>query len=38
MDKVVTLSQSIVSRRLGKIGPVTKSTTADMLRRAFDLK
>lgn len=38
LDKLVTLSSSVVSRRLGKVGPVTKSTIAAMLRRAFDLQ
>jgi mRNA interferase MazF len=38
LDKLVTLSRSIVTRRLGKVGPITKTATAAMLRRAFDLK
>jgi hypothetical protein len=38
LDKVITLARSVVSRRLGKVGPITKSAAAAMLRRAFDLK
>jgi mRNA interferase MazF len=38
LDKLVTLSTSIVSRRLGSAGPATKGRLAAMLRRALDLK
>jgi mRNA interferase MazF len=37
LDKLVTLSSNVVSRRLGTIGPATQSRIAAMLRRAFDL-
>lgn len=37
LDKLVTLSSNIISRRLGTIGPATQSRIAAMLRRAFDL-
>jgi mRNA interferase MazF len=37
MDKLVTLSTSIVTRRLGTIGKQTRNTMAAMLRRAFGL-
>lgn len=38
LDKLVTLSRRVVSRRLGKAGPATKTAIAAMLRRAFDLQ
>ena len=38
LDKVVTLSSNVISRRLGTIGPATKNRIAVMLRRAFDLR
>jgi len=38
LDKLVTLSGGIISRRLGKAGPITKSTIDAMLRRALGLK
>jgi len=38
LDKLVTLSSGVVSRRLGKAGPTTKIAIAAMLRRAFDLR
>ena len=31
LDKVVTLSRSMVSRRLGKVGPITKTVRAKSL-------
>jgi mRNA interferase MazF len=37
LDKVVTLSGSVISRRLGTTGPRTRIKIAAMLRRAFDL-
>ena len=38
LDKLVTLSSTTLSRRLGKAGPATKGEIATKLRRAFDLK
>ena len=38
LDKVVTLSISTVSRRLGTIGVKTRSRMVAMLRRAFGLR
>src|SRR5690348_12887801 len=38
LDKLITLSGSVISRRLGTAGPATKSAIASMLRRAFDLR
>lgn len=38
LDKVVTLSGNIVSRRLGKLGPKTVSQIDTMMRRAFGLQ
>lgn len=38
LDKLVTLSSSMIARRLGTIGPATKLLVDSMLRRAFDLK
>jgi mRNA interferase MazF len=38
LDKLVTLSRSMVSRRLGKVGPGTNGKIAVMLRRVFNLK
>ena len=38
VDKLVTLSSSIIARRLGKAGPKTKNAIAAKLRRAFDLR
>src|SRR4051812_17248422 len=38
LDKLVTLSSSLISRRLGKLGTGTKSKISTMLRRSFDLK
>jgi mRNA interferase MazF len=38
LDKLVTVSVKLISRRLGKIGPVTHAAMAEKLRRAFDLK
>lgn len=37
LDKLVTLSNHVVSRRLGRIGPATRGAVGAMLRRAFDL-
>jgi mRNA interferase MazF len=37
LDKLVTLSSTVISRRLGTTGPATRSRIAAMLRRAFDL-
>jgi mRNA interferase MazF len=37
LDKVVTLSTSVVSRRLGTLGAKTQSRMTVMLRRAFGL-
>ena len=36
LDKLVTLSGSVISRRLGTAGPATKTKITTMLRRAFD--
>jgi len=38
LDKLVTLSSSVVSRRLGMAGPITRGKLAAMLRLALDLK
>ena len=38
LDKLVTLSSGVISRRLGKAGQATNSKAAAMLRRAFGLK
>ncbi len=38
LDKLVTLSNSLISRRLGKLGPATKVKVAAMLRVAFGLQ
>src|SRR5688572_332501 len=38
LDKLVTLSSNVISRRLGTTGSATKSRVAAMLRRAFDLR
>jgi mRNA interferase MazF len=38
LDKLITVSVGLVSRRLGKIGLVTRAAVAAKLRRAFDLK
>lgn len=37
MDKLVTLSRSVISRRLGVTGPATQDKSSAMLRLAFDL-
>ena len=37
LDKLVTLSGNMITRRLGTTGPATRIKTAAMLRRAFDL-
>ena len=37
LDKLATLSRSIVSRRLGTAGTTTSSNIGTMLRRALDL-
>lgn len=37
LDKLVTLSSSVISRRLGSTGPATEIRIATMLRRAFGL-
>jgi mRNA interferase MazF len=37
LDKLVTLSSNMIFRRLGTIGPATRSKTEAMLRRTFDL-
>jgi mRNA interferase MazF len=37
LDKMITLSRSVVSRRLGRVGPATQTKISAMLRRAFDL-
>ena len=37
LDKLVTLSATIVSRRLGRAGPTTQGKIAVMLRRVFGL-
>ncbi|MGA2231507.1 MAG: type II toxin-antitoxin system PemK/MazF family toxin [Tepidisphaeraceae bacterium] len=38
LDKLVTLSSGVISRRLGKIGPSTKNALATMLRLAVGLR
>ena len=38
LDKLVTLSRAVVSRRLGTIGATTKPKLDAMLRRALDLQ
>ena len=38
LDKIVTLATAVVSRRLGKAGPVTLNALGSMLRKAFDLR
>lgn len=38
LDKLVTLSRGVISRRLGATGPATQTKIAAMLRRAFGLK
>jgi mRNA interferase MazF len=38
VDKLVTLAAGMVSRRLGRLGPVSKTMVTDMLRRALDLR
>jgi mRNA interferase MazF len=38
LDKLVTLSNSVISRRLGKAGPGTKIAIDAMLRRTVDLR
>jgi mRNA-degrading endonuclease toxin of MazEF toxin-antitoxin module len=35
LDKLVTLSRAIISRRLGRTGPATQAQIAAALRRAF---
>jgi mRNA interferase MazF len=37
LDKLVTLSSSVVSRRLGHAGPATRSKVIAMLRRSLGL-
>jgi mRNA interferase MazF len=37
LDKLVTLSSDVISRRLGTTGPATQIRIGAMLRRAFDL-
>ncbi len=37
LDKLVTLSSSVISRCLGTTGPATQTRISAMLRRAFDL-
>jgi mRNA interferase MazF len=37
LDKLVTLSSNVISRRLGATGASTRIRIATMLRRAFDL-
>jgi mRNA interferase MazF len=37
LDKVVTLSTSVIQRRLGTSGPATQRKISAMLRRSFDL-
>ena len=37
LDKLVTLTSSLITRRLGMIGPATEISMAAMLRRAFGL-
>jgi len=38
LDKLVTLSRSVISRRLGTTGTATKKKVTTMLRRALDLR
>ena len=38
LDKLVTLSRGVISRRLGIIGPATKANVDAMLQRAFGLR
>jgi mRNA interferase MazF len=38
LDKLVTVTTGIITRRLGKAGPATRSKIGAALRRAFDLK
>lgn len=37
LDKLVTLSATLITRRLGHAGPGTKAKINDMLRRSFGL-
>lgn len=37
VDKLVTLSRAVVTRRLGTIGPATRAKAAAALRRSFGL-
>jgi mRNA interferase MazF len=37
LDKLVTLSRGVISRRLGVVGPVTRANVAAKLRIAFNL-
>lgn len=37
LDKLVTLSSNIISRRLGHLGPSTQTKMMPMLRRAFGI-
>jgi len=37
LDKLVTLSRGVISRRLGTTGSATETKIATMLRRALDL-
>jgi mRNA interferase MazF len=38
LDKIVTLSSNIITRRLGTIGPAIQARIGATLRRAFDLR
>ena len=38
LDKLVTLSRGMITRRLGTTGPATRAKLAAMLRKAFDLR
>jgi|SRR4051812_33483024 len=38
LDKIVTLTRSVISRRLGTTGPATNVKLSAMLRRALDLR
>ena len=38
LDKLVTLSRSVIARRLGAAGSTTKRKITAMLRRAFDIR
>ena len=38
LDKLVTLSAGLISRRLGTAGAITKRKIGQMLRQALDLK